>query len=171
MPIGDHYPQSDQTYAVTPQPMEIRFTRLHAYARPPCRAHATDAGFDLYALPEERTYDTPFTTHRALHPGERRLFRTGIAAAIPPGFYGRIADRSGNALKHGLHVLGGVVDSQFRGDIGVILFNAGAEAVWIERDQRIAQLIIERCYDATFVEVNDLDATERASGGFGSTGT
>lgn len=156
---------------ISPAPMPIPFQRLHHDATPPTRAHDGDAGYDLFALPVERTEAQPFATHRVLHPGERRLFRTGIAVAIPRGFYGRIADRSGNALTRGLHVLGGVIDSSYRGDVGVILLNASQVAIWIQPNQRIAQLIIERCIDVSFVEsTTPLEQSDREAAGFGSTG-
>lgn len=145
--------------------MRIPFKRLLPDAPTPCQARPGDAGYDLFNMED---YDY------WLRPGERKLFRTGLALAIPLRHYGRIADRSGLALKHGIHVLGGVCDANFRGEIGVILLNTSdcdeAKTVFIERRVRIAQLIIERCEPAEFNEVDDLDQTERGADGFGSTG-
>lgn len=141
------------------------FKRLLPNALTPVRARPGDAGYDLFNAVDAPVY---------IRPGERMLFTTGIAAVIPLGFYGRIADRSGLALK-GLHVLGGVVDSSYRGSIGVILLNTNggdeSQSIIVEPGQRIAQLIIERCYDVIWEEVESLPASERAAGGFGSTGT
>lgn len=105
-----------------------------------------------------------------LLPGERRLIHTGIAVDIPPGHYGRIAPRSGLALKHGIDVLAGVVDEDYRGEVGVILVNHGSEPYWITHGARIAQLVIERISRVVVVETGELDATNRDAGGFGSTG-
>lgn len=145
-------------------PMQIPFKRLHPAAKPPSRVNHEDAGSDLYALNDP-------DVSRPLYPGERRLFDTGIAMEIPPGHYGHICDRSGQALKRGLHVLGGVVDSPFRGSVGIILLNTSQDPVWVEAGERIAQIIIKRHESPEFVETESLDETARAAGGFGSTGT
>ncbi len=145
--------------------MQIPFKRLHSAAHPPVRAHATDAGYDLYALDDPATFDP-----RPLCPHERRVYSTGISVAIPPGYYGRVAPRSGLAVKEGLDVLAGVIDSGYRGPVGVVLLNTSDDAVWIKPGAKIAQLIIERYHDAEFTEVESLDETARAAGGFGSTG-
>ena len=147
-------------------PMQIPFKRLHPAAKPPARAHPDDAGADLHVLDDAASF-IPL----ALQPGQRRLIRTGLAVAIPPGHYGRIAPRSGLAVKHGLDVLAGVVDSQYRGEVHVLLLNAGEDPVWLEPGQRIAQLIVEKCEAAAFVESEDLEQSARGAGGFGSTGT
>jgi dUTP pyrophosphatase len=154
------------------QPMQIPFKRLHPTAKAPTRAHNTDAGFDLYALQSDQySPEKQFAVHPALRPGERRLFKTGIALAIPAGYYGHICDRSGNALKRGLHVLGGIVDSGYLGDIGVILFNTSEDTIWIEAGERIAQIIVKRHESPEFVEREDLEQSARGAGGFGSSGT
>lgn len=145
--------------------MTIPFERRVGGTPTPSRAKPDDAGYDLTNMED---YDY------WLKPGERKLFRTGLAMAIPAGFYGRIADRSELALKRGLHVLGGVVDAGYRGEIGVILLNTSecddAKSVLIERRARIAQLVIERCEAADFQEVGELQQTERAATGFGASG-
>lgn len=128
-----------------------------AYA--PTQAKRGDAGYDLRA-----PYDD------ILEPGERKVIDTGLSFAIPEGYYGRIAPRSGLAAKMGIDVLGGVVDSSYRGKVGVILLNTGSSALAISKGDRIAQLIIEACHTATFVPVDYLDASDRGAGGFGSTG-
>lgn len=146
--------------------MQIPVKRLHPDARLPVRAHASDAGADLFALDgadEEVDY-------RPLHPGERRLFRTGIALAVPEGWYGRIAPRSGLSVKQGIDVMAGVIDSGFLGEVQVLLVNLGRDPVWIKPGDRLCQLIIERCEAASFEEVTDLEQSARGAGGFGSTG-
>jgi dUTP pyrophosphatase len=98
---------------------------------------------------------------------------TGIQIAIPEGYYGRIAPRSGLAVKHGIDVLAGVVDSGYRGEVGVVLQNLGLMDFEYREGDRIAQLIIEKCHDVEWEEVEseeDLVSSERGEGGFGSTG-
>ncbi len=151
----------------------VRFKKLRPNARKPKNHKVGDAGFDLYA-----------TTHMTLHPMQRALVPTGIALEIPQGFYGRIAPRSGLALKDGIDVLAGVVDSTYRGEIGVVLINlaypehlGGLEAIGmgagsfeIKPGDRIAQIIIERCQPAIFSEVKDLNNSDRGENSFGSSG-
>jgi dUTP pyrophosphatase len=105
-----------------------------------------------------------------IFPGERILIKTGLAVAIPDGYYGRIAPRSGWAHKAGIDVLAGVIDSDYRGEIGVILINHGEEAFAVRPGDRIAQLIFE-CADRFQPEFcQQLPDTSRGDGGFGSTG-
>ena len=97
--------------------------------------------------------------------------RTGVFMEIPEGYYGRIAPRSGLAHNHGIDVLAGVVDSSYRGEIRVVLFNTDKEEPFqIQAGDRIAQIIIEKHYNFEFVEVEDLSETARGADGFGSTG-
>lgn len=128
-------------------------------AQAPSKMSAGAAGFDLYA--SERVM---------LYHGSRRLVPTGVAIAIEPGWYGRIAPRSSLAHKHGIDVLAGVIDADYRGNIGVILLNTGIEDVEIGKGARIAQLIIERCWDGQLEVAGELPETGRGDGGFGSTG-
>ena len=137
----------------------IKVKKLNELAKIPTRANKTDAGADLYSVD-----DISIGSH------ERVLVHTGISLEIPENHYGRIAPRSGLALKNGIDVLAGVIDSSYRGEIGVILYNTGDVPFEINKGDRIAQLIIEAYYSFDFIEVNDLDKTERGSGGFGSTG-
>jgi len=126
----------------------------------PRQANASDAGYDLHAM--ER-YE--------LAPGEREMFRTGIAIAIPEGYVGYIKPRSGLAARRGLDVLGGVIDSGYRGEIGVILINLDPhETITVAPGDRIAQLVIQPVASVQFRKVLDLSASERGVGGFGSTG-
>lgn len=132
------------------------------------------AGMDLYA--DLRPRDTDGMKFKNLHfvhilePGERKLFKTGISVNIPDFHYGRIAPRSGLAYKHGIDVMAGVIDNDYRGEIGVILINHGDEPFTIEHGDRIAQMIITPFTHAAPEVVEDLDDTVRGSGGFGSTG-
>ena len=117
------------------------------------------AGYDLYSIEDSIT----------LQHSERKLFKTGIHIKIPDGFYGRIAPRSGLALKSGIDVMAGVIDSDYIGEIGVILINLNNMPTVVDTTKPIAQLIIEKCFDVEFQEVDDLAKTARGSGGFGST--
>lgn len=114
----------------------ISFIKLSEKAKTPSQATAGDAGYDLYS-----------TEDYLLAPGERKLFKTNISAAIPFGYYGRIAPRSGLAYKHGIDVLAGVIDTGYRGDIGIILINFGPEAFPVHEGDKIAQFIIEKCHE------------------------
>ena len=123
------------------------------------------AGYDLYT-----------TESYELKPGERKAFKTDIALAIPEGFYGRVAPRSGLAVKYGIDVLAGVIDSDYRGEILIALNNLGDKPVKLPiikdgKETAIAQIIIEGCGTAVggFIEVDDLNSTQRGVGGFGST--
>ena len=107
-----------------------------------------------------------------LAPGARHAVATGFAIAIPEGYEVQVRPRSGLALKHGITCLNtpGTIDSDYRGEVKVILANLGQEPFEIVRGERIAQLVPAPVQRAAFVEVDDLDATERGAGGFGSTG-
>ena len=123
------------------------------------------AGMDVRAAVPE---DAPIV----LAPGERRLVPTGLAMAVPPGFECQIRPRSGLALKHGLTCLNtpGTVDSDYRGEVQVIVANLGREPFTIRRGERIAQLVIARYERVEPTVVDSLDETGRGAGGFGSTG-
>lgn len=140
--------------------MKISCTRLNEYAILPAFAHNSgDSGADLYS---SETYYLPSKTHK--------LIRTGIAMAIPEGYGGFIWDRSGMALKHGLHVFGGVIDSSYRGELGVILFNSSETPYWVQRGDRIAQITFQNIIRPEFEEVLALDKSLRGEKGWGSTG-
>ncbi len=108
-----------------------------------------------------------------LKKGEIRLIPTGLAVSIPPGYEAQIRPRSGLALRHGIGMVNspGTIDSDYRGEIGIILVNWGAGPFTVRRGDRIAQMVITRVFRADLVEVNDLDDTRRGQGGFGHTGT
>jgi dUTP pyrophosphatase len=137
----------------------LRFKRLHTEARLPTRGSPLAAGLDLYSV--ERV---------TLRPGARAAVRTGLAVAIPEGFYGRVAPRSGLAVRQGLDTMSGVIDSDYRGEILCVLINLGDAPIEIEPGARMAQLIIERIALPEAVWAEDLEETERGAGGFGSTG-
>jgi dUTP pyrophosphatase len=126
-------------------------------------AHA--AGLDLLAAVPE---DTPMI----LAPGKHALVPTGLTIALPAGFEAQVRPRSGLAAKHGVTVLNapGTVDADYRGEIGVLLINHGEAPFSIRRGERIAQMVIAPVLRAELVPVASLSATERGSGGFGSTG-
>ena len=126
---------------------------------------AEAAGMDLRAAVPE---DAPLT----LEPGARELVPTGFAMAIPPGFEAQIRPRSGLALKHGIGLVNapGTVDSDYRGEIKIILINLGREDFKISRGMRIAQMIIAPVLQVAIDPVESLDETTRGAGGFGSTG-
>ena len=122
------------------------------------------AGLDLRAhLPEPKV----------IQPGERVLIPTGLSLALPNGFEAQVRPRSGLALKHGITVLNspGTVDADYRGDVGVILINLGAEPFTIEPGYRVAQLVIAAYAQVEWTSVEVLPETERGAGGFGHTGT
>jgi dUTP pyrophosphatase len=107
-----------------------------------------------------------------IQPGARHPVATGLALAIPPGFEIQVRPRSGLAFKHGITVPNtpGTIDSDYRGELKVLLINHGAEAFAIRRGDRVAQLVLAPVVQAAWAEVDELDATERGEGGFGSTG-
>ena len=143
--------------------MHIPITRLDPDAVLPGQGHDDDAGYDLCA-----------NADAVIEPGGgRALVPTGLAVAIPAGCGGFVLPRSGLALKHGVTVLNspGLIDPQYRGEVKVLLVNTDPEHAYeIHRGDRIAQLVIERVEYVEWQEVDGLDATERDTFGFGSTG-
>jgi len=153
---------------------KIGFQRLIPSAKVPTKAYPTDAGYDLYSC-----------VYKRLNSMERAVVSTGICVEIPEGFYGRVAPRSGLAIRDGIDVLAGVIDSGYRGELGVVLINLAPQHFVTQQDitfepsssfdvhpgDRIAQLIIERHYNMEWEERNVLEKeTERSQEGFGSTG-
>ncbi|NXJ73445.1 DUT protein, partial [Trogon melanurus] len=141
-------------------PARLRFTRLSENASAPSRGSARAAGYDLYSA-----YDC------VIPPMEKAVVKTDIQIALPSGCYGRVAPRSGLAAKHFIDVGAGVIDEDYRGNVGVVLFNFSKENFEVKKGDRIAQLICERICYPELEEVQALDDTERGEGGFGSTGT
>jgi dUTP diphosphatase len=131
----------------------------------PAYQSADAAGLDLLAAVPE---DAPLI----LAPGKHAMVPTALAIALPPGFEAQVRPRSGLAAKHGVTVLNspGTVDADDRGEINVILINHGAAPFTIRRGERIAQMVIAPVVQAQLVQVSSLSATDRGSGGFGSTG-
>jgi len=148
--------QSKQRYH---QP-QVKFMKLTRNAFAPTKGSRYSAGHDLYAA-----YDCIIT------PGNRGIVSTDIAIELPAGCYGRIAPRSGLAYHHSLHTLGGVIDRDFRGTITVIIMNLGSKVYYIKKGDRVAQLILEKIFYPSFVQVKSLNSTAREGKGLGSTGT
>lgn len=137
----------------------LEFKKLHLSAKLPARGSRFAAGLDLSSIEDQ--------TIRA---HERAIVRTGLAVAVPHGFYGRVAPRSGLAIRHGLDVLAGVIDSDYRGEILCALINHGDEPIEITAGMRVAQLLIEAIATPEPCWSEDLNETTRGEGGFGSTG-
>ena len=125
----------------------------------PTRGSEWSAGFDLSSA-----------KNCVIPPGGRAVVPTDLAIACPAGTYGRIAPRSGLAVKKGIDVGAGVVDADYRGPVGVVLFNLGQEDFEVKEGDRIAQLVLEKVVMSPIEVVEQLDETVRGSGGFGSTG-
>jgi len=137
----------------------IKYVKIKSAKFMPSKNTKHDAGYDLRALHGE-----------VIKPLERKLFKTGISLEIPVGMYGRIAPRSGLSLKHGIDVMGGVVDPSYRGEIGVILINLSNADFTVSEGDRIAQIIFENYNDLNFIQVDSLDNSDRGTLGFGSSG-
>ena len=137
----------------------LRFKQLDARAVLPKRGSALAAGLDVCSIEDLN-----------IAPRQRVMARTGLAVAIPPGFYGRVAPRSGLASKKGLDVLAGVIDSDYRGEVCVLLYNTGDEPIKLPAGSKICQLIVEQIITPEAAWASDLDETARGAGGFGSTG-
>jgi dUTP pyrophosphatase len=138
----------------------IEIQLLHPAAKVPSRGSRDAAGFDLHSIEDVR-----------LEPGERAAIGTGLAFKIPQQWYGKIEPRSGLAMKHGIDTLAGIIDSDYRGEVKVILIHLGGGVVDIKKGDRIAQLVVQN-HGAwmPLMVVNELDDTDRGADGFGSTG-
>jgi len=145
--------------------LTIRIKRLRKDRPGPLPQYMTEgsSGMDLSASLDREV---------VLEPGERKLISTGIAVAIPEGFEGQVRGRSGLAVRMGIGLVNapGTIDSDYRGEIGVVLINFGKSSVTIRDGDRIAQLVISRVFRASWQEVEELSATPREGGGFGHTG-
>ncbi len=146
--------------------LEVKITRLNdKFGDLPLPAYKTtgSAGMDIYAAIDENVI---------LQPGQTTLVPTNLAIALPEGYECQVRSRSGLALKNGVFALNapGTIDSDYRGEIGIILSNFSKEAFTIKRGDRIAQLVIARYEQAEWKMCDSLDDTERGAGGFGSTG-
>ena len=156
--------------------MEIKYSQTNEHGKAPFQSNSSDAGYDLFS-----------TEYSTIEPFQRKLVSTGINIEIPDGFYGRIAPRSGLACKKGIDVMAGVIDSGYRGEVKVLLISFNFEGynlkpnayeamfgssnkIDIKPGDRIAQLIIEKCYDVDWQQMKTLKNSERGEGGFGSSG-
>lgn len=141
----------------------LQFKKLHQAARLPAYMSSLAAGLDICACLEQSII---------LAPGARKLISTGLAVAIEPGYEIQVRPRSGLALHQGISLVNspGTIDADYRGEIGVILINHGAEVVTISHGDRIAQLVVAPVAQARISEVCELSVTDRGAGGFGHTG-
>ena len=143
----------------------IKITRLQEDNDLPLPAYESEgsSGMDIRANVKESVM---------LNPGEIKLIPTGFAVSVPPGYEAQIRPRSGLALKYGIGLVNspGTIDSDYRGEVGIIMTNWGSEPFPIKRGDRIAQMIISKVYKADFVLIDTLDETSRGEGGFGHTG-
>lgn len=141
--------------------MTLAIRRIDPAAQLPTYAHPGDAGMDV------RSIETV-----TLRPGDRALVRTGLVFQLPPDAEAQVRPRSGLALKHGVTVLNapGTIDAGYRGEVGVILVNLGAEPFTVEKGMKVAQVVVAPVAWAEIVEVAETDTTERGADGFGSTG-
>ena len=142
----------------------FQFKRLSPLATVPHYQTEHAAGMDLHAALEDSV---------EIFSGDIELIPCGFAMSIPEGFEAQVRPRSGLAAKHGVTVLNspGTIDADYRGEVGVVLINHGAETFPVERGMRIAQMIVAPVAAAVWQEVDDLDDSQRGAGGFGSTGT
>lgn len=139
--------------------MKLKWLRLNDRAVIPFYAHDGDAGFDLRTQERKR-----------LWPGETYVFKTGLACEIPEGYEMQIRGRSGISAKTPLIVKTGTVDSGYRGEIGIIVINAGSEAFLVDEGERIAQGVVSPVARVDHEEVDELSLSSRGTGGLGSTG-
>ena len=141
--------------------MTVKFRKIDPSAILPSYAHPGDAGMDVRSVEE-----------LVVESGGRKLVRTGLVMMLPPGYEAQVRPRSGLALKNGVTVLNtpGTIDEGYRGEVGVILANLGAEPFRVEKGAKIAQIVIAPCTRAEIVETAEIDETARGTGGFGSTG-
>lgn len=138
----------------------IKVKKLHELAIIPKRNTSTDAGADLYSV-----------QNITIPPQSRAIVSTGVSIEIPEGFYGRIAPRSGLAVKHGIDILAGVCDSSYRGEIKIVIINTDKENDFdITYGDKIAQIIIEQHFNFNFIESEELSESIRGDNGFGSSG-
>ena len=139
--------------------MELQIKKLHPDAKLPTYAHPGDAGMDLYTC-----------TRVEIPAGARILIPTGLAMAIPTGYVGLVWDKSGVSYKHGIKIIGGVADAGYRGEIFVGVLNTSDNAHVFESGQKVAQMLIQKVEQPDFVEVAELDHTDRGDRAFGSSG-
>ena len=139
--------------------MKIKILKIDPEVKAPGYANPGDAGMDFYAA-----------ENAVIKAGERKTVRTGIKMAIPPGYVGLIWDKSGLASKKGIKTMAGVIDAGYRGEVGIVLQNLGNEDFVVEKNMKIAQMLIQPVNNPELEEVKELDETKRGDGGFGSSG-
>jgi len=141
--------------------MVLKFKRIHQDATIPAYAHPSDAGMDV------RSVEDLVVPARG-----RALVHTGLVMLLPPGYEAQVRPRSGLALKSGVTVLNtpGTIDSGYRGEVGVILFNSSDEPFKVAKGDKIAQIVIAPVTQPEIEETDEVDSTDRGAGGFGSTG-
>ena len=139
--------------------MKIKFQKILEKAIIPHYAHPGDAGMDVFSAEET-----------IIKAGERKSVRTGIKMGLPEGFAGLVWDKSGLALKNGIKTMAGVIDSGYRGEIGIVLINLGQSDFKIEKGQKIAQMLVQKVERMEIKETKELSETKRGEGCFGSTG-
>lgn len=140
----------------------LKVMLLNEDARLPLQANPGDAGLDLFSAEE-----------KVIKPGEAELIKTGIKIELPPGTEAQVRPRSGLALKHSVTVLNspGTIDEGYRGEVAVILINHGKKDFVVEKQMRIAQMVIAQVARVNLQQVEEVAASERGEGGFGSSGT
>src|SRR3989344_6346400 len=139
--------------------MLIKFQKILDDAIIPHYAHPGDAGMDIFSAEDA-----------VIKAGERKNIRTGIKMELPEGFVGLAWDKRGLALKNGIKTMAGVIDSGYRGEIGVVLANLSGQDYKIEKGQKIAQMLVQKAERAEIEETKELSETKRGEGGFGSSG-
>ncbi|MCC7574836.1 dUTP diphosphatase [Candidatus Woesearchaeota archaeon] len=139
--------------------MKLKMKKLEQDAKLFSYAHEGDAGLDIYSY-EDKT----------IKAGTRETIKTGIAIALEKGYVALVWDKSGLASKKGIKTMAGVIDSGYRGEISIVLFNTSKEDYEIKKGDKIAQILIQPIISAEIEEVNSLDETSRGENGFGSTG-
>ncbi|OGY89283.1 MAG: hypothetical protein A2927_00415 [Candidatus Komeilibacteria bacterium RIFCSPLOWO2_01_FULL_45_10] len=139
--------------------MKVKIKKLHPDVKIPSYAHSGDAGLDLFSREDKE-----------LKPGERHIFLLGFALEFPAGYAAVVKDKGGLPKNYGLHTLGGVFDSGYRGEYNVNLINLGQEPYQIKKGDKIAQLLILPCQAAEFEVTEDLSDSQRGGGRFGSSG-
>jgi dUTP pyrophosphatase len=139
--------------------MKIKIKKLNTNLPTPFQAYAGDAGMDVYA-----------SVHTVLMPGECIAIPLGLSMEIPEGYYAYITDKSGLSIKHKLRTMGGVIDSNYRGEIHAGIINLSNTEYIFELGDKVAQMIIQKTEPVEFEEVNELSATDRGEKRFGSSG-
>lgn len=137
----------------------LKIKKLSKNTKLPTYAHTSDVGLDIYSI-----------ENIILKPGERKAIKTGISIQFPRGYAIFVWDRSGLAVKEGITVLAGVMDSGYRGEYQIVLLNTSKKSYKINKGDKIAQLILQKVEKAEIEEVKELSKSKRQKGGFGSTG-